>query len=288
MVSSCAESSAIPFLPCVSTTPITTSSPRLCRRIASLNMLNVLPTPGAYPRKSFSAPFVFSAGFAAASHCSGVFGIGVFSSTNAMKATLEWQRARALVHSISAISRRFRFGSRYFSRLSPHPDRQSHYRRALFSARHSSRFHRMGHRRFRVHVRGGHARLQLLFPATRRPLHRGRPPELGRALRFSRRLRPGQPPLHPRPPESRRRLAASPRNRKALLLQPGLALIRQRNPIAQPHSVADRGHLRSRRRRFAARRKTKNLPLRPGRRQTRPRNPEYCRPSRRARDRHSQ
>src|SRR5277367_6414718 len=231
MVSSCAESSAIPFLPCVSTTPITTSSPRLCLRIASLNMLNVLPTPGAYPRKSFSAPFVFSAGFAAASHCSGVFGIGVFSSTNALKATLEWQCARALVHSIPAISGCFRSGAGNFPCVSPHSARQSHHRSAHFSARHSSRFHRMGHRRFRIHVRGGHARLQLLFPATRRPLHRRRPPELGRALRFSRRLRLGQPPLHPRPPESRRRLPASPRNRKTLLLQPGLARIRQRNPI---------------------------------------------------------
>src|SRR5277367_4724476 len=202
MVSSCAESSAIPFLPCVSTTPITTSSPRLCLRIASLNMLNVLPTPGAYPRKSFSAPFVFSAGFAAASHCSGVFGIDVFSSTNALKATLEWQRACALVHSIPAVSGCFHSGVGHFSCLSPHSARQSHHRSPHFSARHSSRFHRMGHRRFRRHVRSRNARLQLLFPATRRPLHRRRPSELGRALRFSRRLSFGQPSFYSRPPES--------------------------------------------------------------------------------------
>src|ERR1700688_2327298 len=50
---------------------MTTSSPRACRRIASLNMLNVLPTPGAYPRKSLNTP-PFFVGSASSNHCSGV------------------------------------------------------------------------------------------------------------------------------------------------------------------------------------------------------------------------
>ncbi len=43
--------------------------------MASLNMLNVLPTPGAYPRKSLNPPPFFG-GAASSSHCSGVLDIG--------------------------------------------------------------------------------------------------------------------------------------------------------------------------------------------------------------------
>jgi hypothetical protein len=46
----------------------------LWRRMASLSMLNVLPTPGAYPKKSLNTP-PFFVGSASASHCSGVLGI---------------------------------------------------------------------------------------------------------------------------------------------------------------------------------------------------------------------
>src|SRR3981081_1265952 len=56
--------------------PIHTSSPRVCRRIASVSMVWVLPTPGAYPRKSLNLP-VFFAGEHSSSHCSGVLGIAI-------------------------------------------------------------------------------------------------------------------------------------------------------------------------------------------------------------------
>src|SRR6202790_4446223 len=71
-----ASSAPTAFLPWVSTTPITTSSPRVCRRIASVSMVWVLPTPGAYPRKSLNLP-VFFAGEHSSSHCSGVLGIAI-------------------------------------------------------------------------------------------------------------------------------------------------------------------------------------------------------------------
>src|SRR6266478_9211328 len=64
------------FRPWVWITPITTSSPRVCRRIASVSMVWVLPTPGAYPRKSLNLP-VFFAGEHSSSHCSGVLGIAI-------------------------------------------------------------------------------------------------------------------------------------------------------------------------------------------------------------------
>src|SRR6266436_5802925 len=64
------------FRPWVSITPITTSSPRVCRRIASVSMVWVLPTPGAYPRNSLNVP-VFFAGEHSSSHCSGVLGIAI-------------------------------------------------------------------------------------------------------------------------------------------------------------------------------------------------------------------
>src|SRR6202795_242937 len=69
-------SSPTAFRPWVSTTPITTSSPRVWRRIASVSMVWVLPTPGAYPRKSLNLP-VFFAGEHSSSHCSGVLGIAI-------------------------------------------------------------------------------------------------------------------------------------------------------------------------------------------------------------------
>src|ERR1700724_1869693 len=71
-----AISSPTAFRPWVSTTPITTSSPRVWRRIASVSMVWVLPTPGAYPRKSLNLP-VFFAGEHSSSHCSGCLGIGI-------------------------------------------------------------------------------------------------------------------------------------------------------------------------------------------------------------------
>src|SRR5216684_6010711 len=71
-----ATSSPTAFRPWVSITPITTSSPRVCRRIASVSMVWVLPTPGAYPRKSLNLP-VFFVGEHSSSHCSGVLGIAI-------------------------------------------------------------------------------------------------------------------------------------------------------------------------------------------------------------------
>src|SRR5271169_3890157 len=68
-----------PLRPCVSTIPITTSSPRLFRRSASLSMLYVFPTPGAYPRNSLKIPRVFAVGETASSHSSGFFGKCSFS-----------------------------------------------------------------------------------------------------------------------------------------------------------------------------------------------------------------
>src|SRR5947209_5656801 len=53
---------------------MTTSSPRLWRRMPSLSILKVFPTPGAYPRKSLKTASFFW-GSASSSHCSGVFGM---------------------------------------------------------------------------------------------------------------------------------------------------------------------------------------------------------------------
>ena len=64
----------MPLRPCVSMTPTTTSSPRPCRRSASLSMLNVFPTPGAYPRKSLKIPRDFCGGEATSNQSSGFFG----------------------------------------------------------------------------------------------------------------------------------------------------------------------------------------------------------------------
>jgi hypothetical protein len=47
IVSSRDESSTMGLRPCVSTTPMVTSSPRLARRTPSLSMAYVFPTPGA-------------------------------------------------------------------------------------------------------------------------------------------------------------------------------------------------------------------------------------------------
>src|SRR3974390_3936589 len=58
---------------------MTTSSPRLLRRTASLNMLYVLPTPGAYPKNSLKMPRALGAGDATSSHSSGFFGKLQFS-----------------------------------------------------------------------------------------------------------------------------------------------------------------------------------------------------------------
>src|SRR5258708_27251672 len=71
----------MPLRPWVPITPITTSSPRRWRRIASLSMLYVLPTPGAYPRNSLNTPAFFS-GAACSNHCSGLLAMmGIFSLT---------------------------------------------------------------------------------------------------------------------------------------------------------------------------------------------------------------
>src|SRR5580700_2465964 len=59
--------------------PITTSSPRLLRRSASLSMLYVFPTPGAYPKNSLKMPRDFAVGDTASSHSSGFFGKCSFS-----------------------------------------------------------------------------------------------------------------------------------------------------------------------------------------------------------------
>src|ERR1700754_4350294 len=48
------------------------SSPRLRRRMPSLSMLKVFPTPGAYPRKTLNRPFFFSVSLLC-SHSSGDF-----------------------------------------------------------------------------------------------------------------------------------------------------------------------------------------------------------------------
>src|ERR1700739_852259 len=58
---------------------MTTSSPRPFRRSASLSMLYVFPTPGAYPRNSLKIPRDFGAGETASSHSSGFFGKCFFS-----------------------------------------------------------------------------------------------------------------------------------------------------------------------------------------------------------------
>src|ERR1700726_3871403 len=71
-----ATNSPTALRPWVSITPITTSSPRVWRRIASVSMVWVLPTPGAYPRKSLNLP-VFFAGEHSSSICSGVLGIAI-------------------------------------------------------------------------------------------------------------------------------------------------------------------------------------------------------------------
>src|SRR5260370_17189743 len=71
-----ATSSPTAFRPWVSTTPITTASRRVWRRLASGSRVWVLPRPGAYPRKSLNLP-VFFVGEHSSSHCSGVLGIAI-------------------------------------------------------------------------------------------------------------------------------------------------------------------------------------------------------------------
>src|ERR1700756_3318862 len=72
---------------------MTTSSPRLWRRMASLSIEYVLPTPGAYPRKSLKTP-VFLGGVASSSHCSGVFCITPSFCGTASEKSIRYNRAR--------------------------------------------------------------------------------------------------------------------------------------------------------------------------------------------------
>src|SRR3984885_4341284 len=79
---------------------MTTSSPRACRRIASLNMLKVLPTPGAYPRKSLNTP-PFFLGSASSNHCSGVLVIAAIVVEQIQNVECGRERPHSLLPKIS-------------------------------------------------------------------------------------------------------------------------------------------------------------------------------------------
>src|SRR3984893_1572862 len=180
----CDDNSSMPLRPWVSTTPITTSSPRLRRRSASLSMLKVLPTPGAYPRNSLKVPRVFSGGEATSSHSSGFLRKIIFSEANCCGA-LEYADAATA----GGPDRRYRCVSRdhrgHFVFLQACSSREPDHRGALVSAGNSSSFSGVGDGGFGVHVARGDDGLQLFFsPADGRVYHCGSA-KLGRAVRVS-------------------------------------------------------------------------------------------------------
>src|SRR6266403_2871195 len=178
----CSASSSTPLRPCVSMKPMATSSPRLCRRNASLNILKVFPTPGAYPRKSLKAPRAFSGGEATSSHSSGFFGTAISARI--------W--SRGLECNDAEISRRAHCGSgsvacgrrRYHCFLSSRSARKPDDRRIVFSAGHFSSFRRVGNGRIGVHVRCGDAVVQLFLLAPGRNVHGYGPAKLGGTVGF--------------------------------------------------------------------------------------------------------
>src|ERR1019366_5009821 len=257
--SSCAASSAVRTRPCVSTNPITTSSPRLFRRIASLSMLNVLPTPGAYPRNTLNRPRCCP--LTSASHSSGVFVRGCSEFIRLSLAPGAWYLApsqhlppkpvkisfkhrKPLYNSLCvhqalrrdrSLARHRSRACRYCSPLPAFPRHQPHHRRAHPAAARPRPRRQLGPalRRRRLHRR--HPLLQLLFPSPRRHPHHCRHPKLGRSLRLPRHRHLRQPSrlAHPRGVRGGQR--PPPRIRDALPPRPPAPAAGERLPALQLH-----------------------------------------------------
>src|SRR5258707_12223352 len=172
------------FRPWVSITPITTSSPRVCRRIASVSMVWVLPTPGAYPRNSLNVP-VFFAGEHSSSHCSGVLGIAIIvvEIMKGYKVGIQSPRERSGQIRIR-IPDRGAICSRNYSRRLPLAPSESNHDCARFPAGRSRDLRLVGPAASSFHVGDGHSGIQLLFSTSNRYLSHLRPSELDRALRL--------------------------------------------------------------------------------------------------------
>src|SRR5215472_12586162 len=225
--------------------PITTSSPRFLRRIASLSMLWVLPTPGAYPRNNLKIPRVFDAGETASSHSSGFFGKCSFSP-GGFPCELQYN------HVAPGCWARDRLcGRRASARLNLTRLQQAHPREpddgcAFVSSGDSSSFGSLGHGGFRGHVGLCHAVIQLFVPPSDRHLHHRGSAELGGFVRVSVFLDRGQPAFRTHPAGGRRREQPPPRGRTPLRVQPETARRRERDSVDECDSQFPGGLLRSR------------------------------------------
>ena len=122
---------------------------------------------------------------------------------------------------------------------------QSHHRRARLSARRSCHFCFLGLASIRFYVRGGHACIQLLFPAPDSHFYRRRSAELDRALRLPGHR--GAPPATCRSaPGAGRSTPRAPQELERSMLSASCCF-ESDNPaeLLEPDSPLHRGHLRS-------------------------------------------
>src|SRR6267378_1313245 len=219
--------SATVFRPWVSTTPITASSPRACRRIASVSMVWVLPTPGAYPRKSLNLP-VFFAGEHSSSHCSGVLGIAIIvvEILKGYKVGIQSPRERSGQIRIRIPDRGAICGRNYSRRLPLAPSESNH-NCARFPAGRSRDLRFLGLAPSGLHVGDRHSRIQLLFSTSNRHLSHLRPAELDRALRLSGHCGNCQRIVGTRPARRALCYRATAGTRASLRVQPVVAFERQ-------------------------------------------------------------
>src|SRR4029077_5305330 len=140
-----------------------------CRRIASVSMVWVLPTPGAYPRKSLNLP-VFFAGEHSSSHCSGVLGIEIIvvEILKGYKVVIQSLRDRRQIR--IRIPYRGAICSRNYSRRLPLAPSESDHDCARFPAGRPRDLRLLGLAASGFHVGDRNSRIQLLFFAADRHL----------------------------------------------------------------------------------------------------------------------
>src|SRR5579872_6476861 len=160
----------------------------------SLSMLNVLPTPGAYPRNSLKIACFFS-GAVSSNHCSGVFTmlciilrrwISLEFNYNSERETTAWKS-----NSKVCIVRRH-CGGDYISLLSVAACQLRDRRIRLFIGG-PVHFCKLGFAVRHICRRACYGSLQLLLPATTIPFHYCRSPELDRPVDVFSYGRSGEP-----------------------------------------------------------------------------------------------
>src|SRR5258708_6574789 len=277
-----ATSSPTAFRPWVSITPFTTSSPRVCRRIASVSMVWVLPTPGAYPRKSLIRP-VFFAGEHSSSHCSGVLGIAIIvvetsdfvdvgernasvSELQGFEGTCEHSPLSVSMKPLNSetlkpcfviqsprerrrqirirIPDRGAVCGRYYSRRPPLAPSESDHDCARIAAGRPRDLRFLELAPSGLHVGDRYSRIQLLFFASDRHLKHLRPAELDRALRLPGHRSHCQRTVGTRPARDALCRRAQAGTGTPLRIQPVAAFERQPSRVIEPDSPLHRRIIR--------------------------------------------